>query len=135
MASFSVFCPNPNPNSTLPSSSLPHHSSHFTLSPSSSLRRGGSSSLLPFRSSPSPRVSSFHCKGRTIVASSVAVGDESSVVKEVVPNRVSAVLFDMDGVLCDSEERSRLAAVDLFAEFGVKVFEEDFFPFMGTGML
>jgi beta-phosphoglucomutase-like phosphatase (HAD superfamily) len=64
----------------------------------------------------------------------VAVGDESSGVKEVVYDRVSAVLFDMDGVLCNSEERSRLAAVDLFAEYGVKVFEEDFFPFMGTGI-
>lgn len=48
-------------------------------------------------------------------------------------NRVSAVLFDMDGVLCNSEERSRLAGVDLFAEMGVQVSEADFFPFMGTG--
>ena len=48
--------------------------------------------------------------------------------------KVSAVLFDMDGVLCNSEEPSRLAAVDLFDEMGVKVTVEDFIPFMGTGM-
>lgn len=48
--------------------------------------------------------------------------------------KVSAVLFDMDGVLCNSEELSRLAAVDVFAEMGVEVTVEDFVPFMGTGM-
>lgn len=48
---------------------------------------------------------------------------------------VSAVLFDMDGVLCDSEEPSRRAAVDVFAELGVEVAVEDFVPFMGTGKL
>ncbi|XP_024977905.1 protein SUPPRESSOR OF QUENCHING 1, chloroplastic [Cynara cardunculus var. scolymus] len=47
--------------------------------------------------------------------------------------KVSAVLFDMDGVLCNSEESSRLAAVDVFAEMGVQVTVEDFVPFMGTG--
>ncbi|KAK6143850.1 hypothetical protein DH2020_024198 [Rehmannia glutinosa] len=46
--------------------------------------------------------------------------------------KVSAVLFDMDGVLCNSEELSRLAAVDVFAEMGVQVTVEDFVPFMGT---
>uniref|UniRef100_A0A2N9EPZ1 Thioredoxin domain-containing protein n=1 Tax=Fagus sylvatica TaxID=28930 RepID=A0A2N9EPZ1_FAGSY len=39
----------------------------------------------------------------------------------------------MDGVLCDSEEPSRKAAVDVFAEMGVEVTVEDFVPFMGTG--
>lgn len=47
--------------------------------------------------------------------------------------KVSAVLFDMDGVLCNSEEPSRRAAVDVFAELGVQVTVEDFVPFMGTG--
>lgn len=47
--------------------------------------------------------------------------------------KVSAVLFDMDGVLCNSEELSRLAAVDVFADLGVAVTTEDFVPFMGTG--
>ncbi|XP_076913593.1 protein SUPPRESSOR OF QUENCHING 1, chloroplastic-like [Bidens hawaiensis] len=47
--------------------------------------------------------------------------------------KVSAVLFDMDGVLCNSEEASRLAGVDVFAEMGVQVTVEDFVPFMGTG--
>lgn len=47
--------------------------------------------------------------------------------------KVSAVLFDMDGVLCNSEEPSRRAGVDLFDEMGVKVTTEDFVPFMGTG--
>ncbi|KAL4202194.1 hypothetical protein AMTRI_Chr02g219880 [Amborella trichopoda] len=47
--------------------------------------------------------------------------------------KVSAVLFDMDGVLCNSEELSRQAAVDVFAEMGVEVTVNDFVPFMGTG--
>ncbi|KAJ4956610.1 hypothetical protein NE237_013393 [Protea cynaroides] len=47
--------------------------------------------------------------------------------------KVSAVLFDMDGVLCNSEDSSRMAAVDVFAEMGVSVTPEDFVPFMGTG--
>ncbi|MCL7028124.1 hypothetical protein MKW94_020339 [Papaver nudicaule] len=47
--------------------------------------------------------------------------------------KVSAVLFDMDGVLCDSEEPSRMAGVDLFAEMGVEVTAEEFAPFTGTG--
>ncbi|XP_031255794.1 protein SUPPRESSOR OF QUENCHING 1, chloroplastic-like [Pistacia vera] len=47
--------------------------------------------------------------------------------------KVSAVLFDMDGVLCNSEEPSRRAGVDVFAEMGVEVTVEDFVPFMGTG--
>ncbi|XP_038878874.1 protein SUPPRESSOR OF QUENCHING 1, chloroplastic [Benincasa hispida] len=47
--------------------------------------------------------------------------------------KVSAVLFDMDGVLCNSEDLSRRAAVDVFRELGVEVTPEDFVPFMGTG--
>ncbi|KAK3199437.1 hypothetical protein Dsin_022852 [Dipteronia sinensis] len=47
--------------------------------------------------------------------------------------KVSAVLFDMDGVLCDSEDPSRRAGVDVFAEMGLEVTVDDFVPFMGTG--
>ncbi|KAL2231305.1 UNVERIFIED_CONTAM: protein suppressor of quenching 1, chloroplastic [Sesamum indicum] len=48
--------------------------------------------------------------------------------------KVSAVLFDMDGVLCNSEELSRLAGVDVFKEMGVEVTVQDFVPFMGTDL-
>ncbi|WOL15979.1 hypothetical protein Cni_G24761 [Canna indica] len=58
----------------------------------------------------------------------VQVGDAGSEW-----GKASAVLFDMDGVLCNSEELSRLAAVDVFAEMGVSVTTDDFIPFMGTG--
>lgn len=45
-----------------------------------------------------------------------------------------AVLFDMDGVLCDSEIASRNAAVCVFRRFyNVTVRAEDFAPFTGTG--
>ena len=46
---------------------------------------------------------------------------------------IKAVLFDMDGVLVDSEEFIRRAAIMMFAEKGVKACDEDFFPFTGTG--
>ncbi|KAH0733341.1 hypothetical protein KY289_004529 [Solanum tuberosum] len=58
---------------------------------------------------------------------------EEKNVSDTQWGKVSAVLFDMDGVLCNSEESSRKAAVDVFAEMGVQVTVEDFVPFMGMG--
>ncbi len=44
------------------------------------------------------------------------------------------VIFDMDGVLCDSEWFIAEAACRMFAEtYGQKVTHEDFKPFVGTG--
>lgn len=45
----------------------------------------------------------------------------------------AAVIFDMDGVLCDSEPLICTAAVAMFAELGVHVQRDDFLPFVGTG--
>eukprot|EP00871_Galdieria_phlegrea_P002842 jgi/Galph1/3559/GphlegSOOS_G2195.1 len=48
--------------------------------------------------------------------------------------KYDAVLFDMDGVLCDSEILSRLAAAEMFAEcYHVKVKPEQFAAFTGCG--
>lgn len=44
-----------------------------------------------------------------------------------------AVLFDMDGVLCDSEAIINAAAIAYFRERGVTVQPEDFHPFVGAG--
>jgi HAD superfamily hydrolase (TIGR01509 family) len=44
-----------------------------------------------------------------------------------------AVIFDMDGVLTDSEPLINAAAVAMFKELGLVVRPEDFFPFIGTG--
>jgi cytidine deaminase len=46
---------------------------------------------------------------------------------------IQAVLFDMDGVLVDSEEFICKAAVEMFREKGLTVKPEDFIPFVGTG--
>lgn len=46
---------------------------------------------------------------------------------------IEAVLFDMDGVLVDSEEYIRTAAVAMFKEKGYLVSPEDFLPFTGMG--
>jgi beta-phosphoglucomutase len=46
---------------------------------------------------------------------------------------IRAVIFDMDGVLTDSEPLINLAAVTMFRERGVVVQPEDFLPFVGTG--
>ena len=48
---------------------------------------------------------------------------------------IRAVLFDMDGVLVDSEEFTRQAAIMMFKEKGHRVQPEDFIPFAGTGSL
>jgi len=47
--------------------------------------------------------------------------------------RIRAVIFDMDGVLCDSEALINLAAVKMFRERGLTVQPEDFLPFVGAG--
>jgi len=46
---------------------------------------------------------------------------------------IRAVIFDMDGVLTDSEPLINAAAVAMFRELGLSVRPEDFVPFVGTG--
>ena len=46
---------------------------------------------------------------------------------------IKGVLFDMDGVLVDSEEFICKAAVKMFEEKGITVHEDDFLPFVGAG--
>lgn len=66
-------------------------------------------------------------------ACAINVEEKNVTAKSQEWGKVSAVLFDMDGVLCNSEEPSRRAGVDVFAEIGVQVTVDDFVPFMGTG--
>ena len=46
---------------------------------------------------------------------------------------LQGILFDMDGVLVDSEEYICKAAVAMFAEHGVDAAPDDFLPFVGAG--
>lgn len=46
---------------------------------------------------------------------------------------LKGVLFDMDGVLVDSEEFIRNAAISMFKELGLETKAEDYFEFIGTG--
>lgn len=46
---------------------------------------------------------------------------------------LKGIIFDMDGVLVDSEEFIREAATRMFAEHGLTVQPEDFTPFIGAG--
>ncbi len=47
---------------------------------------------------------------------------------------IKGYIFDMDGVLCDSEAFIAEAAIRMFKErYGLEVHEEDFIPFVGTG--
>lgn len=43
--------------------------------------------------------------------------------------RIQNVLFDMDGVLLDSEEAIRTACIEALKEYGISAQHEDFFPF------
>jgi HAD superfamily hydrolase (TIGR01509 family) len=49
------------------------------------------------------------------------------------PSPICAVLFDMDGVLTDSEPLINAAAVAMFQEQGLAVQPQDFLPFVGAG--
>jgi beta-phosphoglucomutase len=46
---------------------------------------------------------------------------------------IKGVLFDMDGVLVDSEPYICKAAIMMFEELGIKASPEDFHPFVGMG--
>jgi cytidine deaminase len=46
---------------------------------------------------------------------------------------ITAILFDMDGVLIDSERYISAAAIAYFASLGVQVQPEDFIPHVGAG--
>ena len=46
---------------------------------------------------------------------------------------IKGVLFDMDGVLVDSEPFICKAAIMMFSELGIKVLPDDFQPFVGMG--
>lgn len=48
-------------------------------------------------------------------------------------SQLRGVIFDMDGVLVDSEEFICRAAIAMFEEQGLEVRPEDFRPFVGTG--
>jgi HAD superfamily hydrolase (TIGR01509 family) len=46
---------------------------------------------------------------------------------------IKAVIFDMDGVLTNSEPLINAAAIQMFKEKGLTVQPDDFLPFVGTG--
>ena len=48
-------------------------------------------------------------------------------------SNIRAAVFDMDGVLTDSEPLINAAAIQMFLELGLKVRPADFQPFIGTG--
>jgi HAD superfamily hydrolase (TIGR01509 family) len=48
-------------------------------------------------------------------------------------SRIRAVIFDMDGVLADSEPLINAAAIAMFKEKGLEVHPDDFRPFVGAG--
>jgi len=50
-----------------------------------------------------------------------------------MPQLPYGIIFDMDGVLVDSEPFIIKAATQMFAELGLEIGPEDFHPFTGTG--
>lgn len=50
-----------------------------------------------------------------------------------IKSKIKAVIFDMDGVLVDSEPAMYKASIAGLREFGIEAKAEDFKPFVGTG--
>ncbi|KFK22541.1 hypothetical protein AALP_AAs68488U000300 [Arabis alpina] len=97
-----------------------------------------SCSLNPIGSKPTSSFPGFRWKTGVSLSSrtwklGVAAESPPATIAADDWGKVSAVLFDMDGVLCNSEDLSRRAGVDVFTEMGVEVTVDDFVPFMGTG--
>lgn len=52
---------------------------------------------------------------------------------KILNSKTHAIIFDMDGVLTNSEPLITAAAIAMFAEIGLNVHSDDFIPFVGTG--
>ena len=61
------------------------------------------------------------------------VQDPGTATSQSGSRRLAGVIFDMDGVLVESEPFIAEAAVRMFAEKGIQVRPEDFRPFIGMG--
>jgi HAD superfamily hydrolase (TIGR01509 family) len=57
----------------------------------------------------------------------------SQINRQSEPRRLRGVIFDMDGVLVNSEPLIAEAAIRMFAEKGLSVQPEEFRPFVGMG--
>lgn len=60
-------------------------------------------------------------------------GSKRQVLEMDKPPNIRAVIFDMDGVLVDSEPLINTAAIAMFRENGLAVQPDDFLPFVGAG--
>src|SRR5271165_2474223 len=63
----------------------------------------------------------------------VVVNNPDHSTPDREPRTIAGVIFDMDGVLVESEPFIAEAAMRMFAEKGVAVWSEDFRPFIGMG--
>jgi beta-phosphoglucomutase len=62
------------------------------------------------------------------------VGRRACYVRRVASRSFDAVVFDMDGVLCDSEPFIEAAAAGMLRQrYGLETTHEDFLPFVGAG--
>lgn len=52
---------------------------------------------------------------------------------KVLPEHIKGIIFDMDGVLVDSEPAMFKSAIAALKRFGVEAKPEDFIPYVGTG--
>ena len=105
--------------------------------PAAPAQRGGSSSSAEATALPPPPPAPRRQRRNPhqLLCSSTSSRAEPAASQAVNPAaEVKAVLFDMDGVLTNSEEVSRQAACEVMAElYGLSVDPDEFIPFTGTG--
>lgn len=101
---------------------------------SAPLSQKSHSRTLRSRRSAMRTIASMATRTGSIRINSASSATDAILTSSATTSAVRAVLFDMDGVLCNSEVLSRKAGAEVMsALYGLDVSPDEFIPFTGTG--